>query len=229
MQSTEDELRKVLAERSAHVSGSAARLVEVHARIDRHRRRAGAAVAAAAVAVAAVAVAVPAALAGNRTPEPQIAVPASTGWVSMAPLPVVPPPALPGSRLIGSGTLRSPRDASVTVTFTPTSWQLDAETRCDGPLPDTVWMVAAVNGHAVNGSIGCSGGFLAPPGRAEQWWSELGVRLHEPSTLTVVLAEAPATSATPSLCTGCPHTTPLPATLRPVMDIAVGIYQREPS
>lgn len=249
MRSTEDELRRVLAERSAQVSGSAARLVEVHERINRHRRRARAAAAAGAAAVVGVAVAVPAALTGNGRPEPQVAAPASSGPASTgaasiapastgptstapastAPLPVVPPPALPGSQLLGSGMLRSPRDASVTVTFTPTSWQLDAETSCDGPLPGTVWMVAAVNGHTVNGSIGCSGGFLAPAGGAEQWWSGLGVRLHEPSTLTVVLAEAPGPTETPSLCAGCPQTAPLPAAQRPVADIAVGIYQREPS
>jgi hypothetical protein len=175
---TETDLRAVLAERSSVLTSAPDTLASVRRRIAARRRRTT--VGCAALAVAAAAVAVPSLVVGRGHPHP-----ASTA--TRTPAPYESPAAfVNGGRLLAGGVLHRPDQSSLTFTFVPTSWQLTIDTECSDPWPASLTEVVTVNGHpAISGS--CGGGVSGMFNGEAQFWTNLGVRLDQPSTVTVTL------------------------------------------
>lgn len=215
---TEDDLRTLLAERAATTAAPVDRLGSVHRRIVRRRRqRTGVVGAVLGAALLVTGVTLP--QLGSRHTDP-IAAP--------APKPILDEYA-DGGKLLASGVLKSPEQGQVSFRFTPTDWHLQLDSMC-ASAPDLVWLAVRVNDHPMMEG-GCGGGMSANYGHDQEFWTQLGVRLGQPSTVTMTLIE-PSTNVPEDLCRTCtpaPSTPyPLPAARRPGAVFAVGVYERVP-
>ncbi|MGN6090633.1 MAG: hypothetical protein ACTHNT_15230 [Actinomycetales bacterium] len=221
---TESEFRSLLAEQAAEPGPPVDRVASVRRRIARRRQRrqmfAGAAIAA--LLVGGAGLTLPH-LAARQTD--QIATPAPTSAPLLAQY-------ANGGRLLGSAILQSPRQGQVSASFTPTDWHLQVQLDCAKGWPSDTWSVVSVNGHALmGGGGGCASGITAPFGGDEEFWSPLGVRLGQPSTVTLTLTP-PTPDLTQQLCRTCSPLPPAPSRLplaqRPAGRLAVGVYQQVP-
>jgi hypothetical protein len=208
---TEDEFRALLVERSDTLVAAPDHLARVHRRIVRRQRhvRAGVAVAGVAAVATLAAVGLPALSDSHPT------------RVVDHPKPALPEYAY-GGRLLAGAVLHSPRQGSVTVRFTPTSWRLTVRTTSDADWHGRSSYVAAVNGHPLVWAGGPSvGGLSGNAGEEERFWSSHGVRLGHPSTvtLTITRGKPPRRPVRP---------VPEPARDRPAGTLTVGVYQRVP-
>jgi hypothetical protein len=126
--------------------------------------------------------------------------------------------------LVGSGLLRSPDSGSVTVTFTPRSWQLTLAVACP-PEWDNAATTAAVlliNGH-VDSAGGCSSTMTAPAAT----WQSFGLRLDRPATVTLTLVRGPLGRG---ILTAPPSVPPMqPSAQRPQGDVTVDVYDGGPA
>lgn len=206
-----DDLRTMLQERTYAVPHPPDRLRSVHRRVaQRQRRRAGGALAAGVIAAVAAGVVVTGPL-GQPSPQRLASRPSSDPGYSS-------PAYYGGGRRIAAGTLVSPAAGRTSFTFTPSSWQLGVACTSPGPEPAVDPVVAiSVNGHATM-SGGCPGAsFSAGPDEDAKFWSNLGVRLGEPSTVTATLQTRVTTPSSP-----------LPVGDRPHLTIEIAVYQRVP-
>ncbi|MGN6333425.1 MAG: hypothetical protein ACTHOD_17560 [Motilibacteraceae bacterium] len=207
---TEDDFRTLLAERAATTAAPVDRVSSVHRRIVRRRRqRTGVVGAVLGAALLVTGVALP--QLGSRHANP-IAAP--------APKPLLDEYA-DGGKLLASGVLKSPEQGQVSFRFTPTDWHLQLISAC-ASAPDSAWLAVQVNGHPTLGG-GCGGGMSGNYGHDQEFWSALGVRLGQPSTVTLTLDEPPAADGT-----GPSSPLPLPSGRRPAAVFGVGVYQRVP-
>src|SRR5262249_24555160 len=90
----------------------------------------------------------------------------------------------------------------VSFTFTPTTWDCSIGDRCDAP--STQWLSIEVNGNAYIGSQCAPEGGTSDnsPGfdQHEKYWSQLGVALGQPTTVSATIVpdghESPADRGT---------------------------------
>jgi hypothetical protein len=214
---TEDDFRALLAERSEGLEGPPDRVALVRRRIDRRRRRARAA-AVASVALLVGAVGVGLGLAGSGGHEPPVAQRTSPSPSLSPPLPAY----ADGGKLLAGATLRSPTQRSASFRFTPTNWQFELRVSpTDWPPP--FMTVVTVNGQDAVETLPGSAAPVTlignlPPRARQGFWSQFGVRLGQPSTVTVLLRSRGSQTG---------ETSPPPG-YRPPGEVSVGAYQRVP-
>lgn len=92
-----------------------------------------------------------------------------------------------GGRLLASGELPGRVGATTTVEFTPASYGLALRELCEVPQGRTIALETEVNGNPVGQGSGCTGSTRAGFEQDEAYWSALGVRPGEPSTLSVTV------------------------------------------
>ncbi|MDQ1715294.1 MAG: hypothetical protein QOC60_1239, partial [Frankiaceae bacterium] len=223
MPMTEADFRALLADRSLDASGTPDPVTAVHHRI--HQRQVRTRSMLAAVAVAAIAIAalgVPSVLSRDRnnnptteTIDPSFTRPVEPAPTMPTPSPSPPPSATPlpdfatgapvfafGGKLLAGGVLHSPAEGDITITFTPTDWNLAIANWCSSGWPsDKVsFVVTTVNGHNLFGGT-CGTGFGklgdVTPGSEEAAWRDLGVELGKPSTFSASIRQGPMTGRLP--------------------------------
>jgi hypothetical protein len=186
MSTMEDELRAVLDGFAAQDAPPVERRAEVGLRI-RHHRRVRATTALAAVLLMAIgggAVAVtnrPHAHPRPATTHPVDLTTAAPGYLS---------PYNAGDKLSASVTITMPARTTVSLTFTPTTWDFGIGENCLGPTK--LWIGIQINGHDFAGGqcdIGQGNGTATAGGFGDHQaaWEQLGVRLGQPSTLTATI------------------------------------------
>lgn len=213
MTRTQLDLRATLTERAAAAPSNAARVAQVRARVDAARRRrtrtiaGGSAAALALLATVAVLApelgrSAPYASTDLATTAPGHRAGGSTTKAYDSDLVIVPgqpaqgmPDRAWGGHLIGEATLVATpaSDTQAVSTFTPTSWDLVVSAVCEPALPTGQFAEVLINGRefvrASCGSGVSSGGSAGPdttPDGLRTYWTTLfGIRLEEPSTITV--------------------------------------------
>ena len=253
---TEDDFRGLLADKSRTPLDAGDQVSAVHRRIQQRQVRTRSLLAVVTAAVTAVTVfGIPSVFSGNRdstaTKEsinPSVTrsaqpAPSVTQQLTPAPIstsiatPPVPdyadgPPAFArGGKLLAGGVLRSPENGTLTITFTPTDWNLSFANWCSAGWPsDTVSFLATnVNGHDL-GAGSCIGFGAVTPGdmsglSAERALRALGVALGKPSTFTASIRQGPLTGRASR-----PELAPLQAAAqRPHASTTIGVYQHIPA
>jgi hypothetical protein len=186
MSTMEDELRAVLDGFAAQDAPPVERRAEVGLRI-KHRRRVRATTALAVVFMMAIgggAIALtnrPHAHPRPATTHPVDLTTAAPGYLS---------PYSAGDKLSASATITMPARTTVSLTFTPATWDFSIGESCLGSAK--LWIDLQVNGHDFEGTqcdtdqdsgTATAGGF----GDHQASWERLGVRLGQPSTLTATI------------------------------------------
>jgi len=191
-----DELRTILDEHSAHGATPIDRRAAVGRRIARHRRvRAVGAIAA--IVVAAVGVTTAVLVPGSHTVP---IVPAASPKSSL-------PEYADGGRLSFSSTIDTARNATGSLTFTPTSARMSISNECSVGEPDA-YLAIQINGVDASLDSCVSGGSSigSPLGQDQMDWSDLGVVMGRPTTLTfqvgVEKTSGLTTTVTPKLMSG---------------------------
>ncbi len=199
----EDELRAVLDGFSIREATETDRRAQVGARIS-HRRRMRTTAAAAALMVVAV-------IAGGTiitglTNHDHRALPAVT--TEPAPGPGRLGSYEGGGKVLTYASAMMPAQTTISLTFTPTSWNFLIGEACSAPGTD--WISVSVNGRPLDGSQCSPGGGVAMDEGGEfdthqQFWTAEGVRLGERATVTATIGTSStgdSASATPTRHTG---------------------------
>jgi hypothetical protein len=192
MTTIEDELRAVLDGFSEHGAPVTDRSAAVNARIQRHQRVRAAGLAA----VLVIAIAITGGV-------------MSAGWLhttrhSAPPAgPIYEPAPKPGhlanyddgGKLVASAMAVMPGQTTISMTYTPMSWEFMIVDAC--AAPGNVLLALFVNGKPMVGAqCGPDGGVTTSHGgdwdTHETYWAALGVRLGEPMTLSATIGADPA-------------------------------------